>query len=36
MIVASITFVVGSLMLRETHSTRIWDEVAEPAVGAAS
>jgi len=26
MIVASITFVVGSLLLRETHSTRIWDE----------
>jgi MFS family permease len=35
MIVAAITFVVGSLMLRETHSTKIWDEVAEPAIGAA-
>jgi len=31
MIVAAITFVVGSLMLRETHSTKIWDEVASPA-----
>jgi MFS family permease len=27
MIVASITFVVGSLVLKETHGTRIWDEV---------
>src|ERR1700726_2111763 len=27
MIVASITFVVGSLLLRETHGTKIWDEV---------
>jgi hypothetical protein len=27
MIVASITFVVGSLLLRETHNTKIWDEV---------
>jgi MFS family permease len=26
MIVAGVTFVVGSLLLRETHSTRIWDE----------
>ncbi len=26
MIVASITFVVGSLLLRETHGVRIWDE----------
>ena len=26
-IVAGITLVVGSLMLRETHRTRIWDEV---------
>jgi len=25
--VASITFVVGSLLLRETHNTKIWDEV---------
>lgn len=31
-IVASMTFVVGSLLLRETHGHRIWDEVgiAEP------
>jgi len=28
--VAAVTFVVGSFMLRETHATRIWDEV-EPA-----
>jgi MFS family permease len=27
MIVASITFVVGSLFLKETHGTKIWDEV---------
>jgi MFS family permease len=27
MIVASITFVVGSLILKETHGTKIWDEV---------
>jgi len=27
MAVATVTFVVGSLGLRETHSTRIWDEV---------
>ena len=27
MIVASITLVVGSLMLKETHNTKIWDEV---------
>ena len=27
MIVASLTFVVGSLSLKETHGTRIWDEV---------
>jgi MFS family permease len=27
MIVASMTFVVGSLLLRETHGHRIWDEV---------
>jgi hypothetical protein len=33
MAVARLTFVVGSLFLRETHSTRIWDEVAAPAVG---
>jgi MFS family permease len=28
MIVASMTFVVGSLLLRETYGRRIWDEVA--------
>jgi MFS family permease len=27
MIVAGITFVIGSLFLKETHGTRIWDEV---------
>jgi MFS family permease len=27
MIVASITLVVGSLLLKETHGTKIWDEV---------
>ncbi len=27
--VALLTFVVGSLLLRETHSTLIWDEVSE-------
>lgn len=27
MIVAGVTFVVGSLLLRETHATKIWDEV---------
>ncbi|HET7440638.1 MAG TPA: MFS transporter [Terriglobales bacterium] len=31
MAIAGLTFIVGSLFLRETHSTRIWDEVA-PAV----
>jgi MFS family permease len=27
MIVAAITFVIGSLLLRETHGTKIWNEV---------
>jgi len=27
MIVAGITFVIGSLLLKETHGTKIWDEV---------
>jgi len=27
MIVAGLTFVVGSLLLKETHGTKIWDEV---------
>ena len=26
MIVAGITFIVGSLLLKETHGNRIWDE----------
>src|ERR1700756_3898300 len=34
MIVAGLTFVVGSLLLPETHATRIWDEV-RPAVSSA-
>ncbi|MEX1127666.1 MAG: hypothetical protein WD227_15375 [Vicinamibacterales bacterium] len=25
--VAAVTFVVGSLLLRESHKVRIWDEV---------
>jgi MFS family permease len=28
MAIASLTFIVGSLLLKETHGTRIWDEVA--------
>jgi len=28
MIVAGITFIVGSLLLKETHGVKIWDEVA--------
>ena len=28
MTVAALTFIIGSLFLRETHATRIWDEVA--------
>ena len=28
MIVASMTFIVGSLLLKETHGTLIWDEVS--------
>ncbi len=27
MIIAAITFIVGSFLLRETHNTKIWDEV---------
>ena len=26
MIVAGVTFIVGSLLLKETHGNRIWDE----------
>jgi MFS family permease len=33
MIVAGMTFIVGSIFLKETHSTRIW---AEPGVGGAT
>jgi MFS family permease len=29
MVVAGVTFVVGSLFLRETHGHRIWDEVSQ-------
>jgi len=29
MIVAGITFIVGAIFLRETHSERIWDEVSQ-------
>ncbi len=29
MAVAALTFVVGSLLLKETHGTKIWDEVAK-------
>jgi hypothetical protein len=29
--VAAVTFVVGSLFLKETHGTLIWSEVATPA-----
>ena len=36
MLVAGMTFIIGSLLLRETHSTKIWDEVArQPAVSSA-
>ena len=28
--VASLTFVIGSLLLKETHSVLIWKEVQEP------
>ncbi|MGB8968672.1 MAG: hypothetical protein WCC16_07695 [Candidatus Sulfotelmatobacter sp.] len=31
MIIAGITFVVGSLLLKETHGVRIWDEAAAKA-----
>jgi MFS family permease len=35
MIVASVTFVVGSLVLKETRGTKIWDEVGAQAPAAA-
>jgi len=34
MSVAALTFVVGSLLLKETHGTRIWDEVGGAKPGA--
>jgi MFS family permease len=34
-IVAALTFIVGSLLLRETHSTMIWDEVDGEGAGRA-
>jgi MFS family permease len=34
MIVAGVTFVVGSLLLKETHHVRIWDELEEAKVKA--
>ena len=34
MIVAGMTFIVGSLLLRETHGRRIWDEVSGTSVAA--
>jgi MFS family permease len=33
MIVAGITFVVGSLLLKETHGVRIWDEAGKASAG---
>jgi hypothetical protein len=27
MIVATITLIIGSMLLRETHGTKIWNEV---------
>ena len=29
MAIAGMTFIVGSLLLKETHGTKIWDEVKE-------
>ena len=34
MAVAALTFVVGSFLLKETHGTLIWDEVAKPVASA--
>jgi hypothetical protein len=34
MIVAGLTFVVGSLLLKETHGNRIWDETGGKPVAA--
>jgi hypothetical protein len=31
--VAALTFICGSLLLKETHGTLIWDEVNQPADG---
>jgi MFS family permease len=32
--IAALTFIVGSLLLRETHGVQIWQEVATPVAGA--
>jgi MFS family permease len=32
--VAAITFVIGSLLLKDTHNVRIWDEVSTPKASA--
>jgi hypothetical protein len=32
--VAAMTFVVGSLLLKETHGTKIWDEVEATPIAA--
>jgi hypothetical protein len=34
MIVAGVTFVVGSLLLKETHGNRIWDEAGRKSIAA--
>jgi hypothetical protein len=34
MIVAGMTFIVGSLLLKETRATRIWDEAGGKASAA--
>ena len=34
MVVAGVTFIVGSLLLRETHGVRIWDETGGKSVAA--
>jgi hypothetical protein len=36
MAVAGVTFVIGSLLLRETHGVKIWDEVRAPAATSAT
>ena len=34
MVVAAMTFIVGSLLLKETHGMRIWDETPGRTVAA--